>query len=116
MTENTKLPKIPEPPLSPSRAVSTGHLFVTLPVIAIMVAGFLIADHWRGSYWAFAPAFSGFVIAWLWWSIAVPLWRDWARRRGADEEETQTLGVRSGLVWPKGFFLEKTEIKIRKKN
>lgn len=69
----------------------------------------------KGSAWTLVGFFFGVILAWLWWSAAVPRWREWAMTRGADEEQTQELGVRSGLVWPKGSMFEKTEFKIRNK-
>jgi hypothetical protein len=114
MVDSNKPSEISKPSLSPHRAVTIGQLVVNLPVLAIMVSGFLLADAFRHSYWAFAFAGLGFVFAWLWWSVAVPLWRDWAKRSGADEEETQILGQRSGLVWRKGSVFEKTEIRVRR--
>jgi hypothetical protein len=45
----------------------------------------------------------------------VPRWREWAKRQGADEIETQLIGERSGLVWPQGSIFEKTEFHSRKR-
>ena len=58
----------------------------------------------------------GFVLAWLWWSLAVPRWRTWALTHGADPERLQQLGQRAGVVWPRGSFFEKTELPPRRKN
>src|SRR5579859_4676881 len=111
MMDGAKFSDGRKPPLSPSRAVAVGQLVVNLPVLAFLVSGLLLADVFRRSYWAFVCAALGFIVAWLWWSLSVPLWRDWSRRRGADEEQTQILGQRSGLVWRKGSIFEKTEIR-----
>jgi hypothetical protein len=56
----------------------------------------------------------GAILAWPWWSISVPKWRRWALARGADADQLQKVGVRTGLVWPKGCIFEKTEIPPRK--
>jgi hypothetical protein len=95
--------------LTPRRAVLMGQLAVNMPVVCIIGLGFFLADHLKGPAWAPFGLFLATIPAWLWWSFMVPRWRKWARREGADEEQTQYLGERSGLVWPKGSFFEKTE-------
>jgi hypothetical protein len=92
-----------------------GHLIVNLPVLLIMGLGWLLGYALKGPAWAVVGLLLGVIPAWLWWSEAVPRWREWAKLRGADEVQTQNLGVRSGLVWPKGSVFEKTEFRIRKK-
>jgi len=57
------------------------------------------------------PFVIGFAIAWLWWAFSVPRWRQWALNNGVPADELQKWGVITGLVWPKGFIFEKTEIK-----
>ena len=96
--------------LSPSRAVACGHLIVTLPVLAIMAAvAFLAWPRLGGSSLIIAG-----IIAWPWWSLAVPRWRRWALARGADPDALQRLAERTGLVWPRGWIFEKTEIPPRR--
>ena len=103
------------PNLSPSRAVLLGHLVAGLPVIAIVGIVFLTSYALKGPVWSVAGLLLGVIPAWFWWLLTVPLWRDWARRQGADEARTQHLGQWTGLVWPKGSLFEKTEITLRKK-
>jgi hypothetical protein len=55
----------------------------------------------------------GIALAWLWWSYRVPRWRAWALQQGADPDELQNQAERSGLVWPRGSILEKTEFRLR---
>lgn len=105
-----------EPTLTPKRAVFVGHLVVSLPVVIIMGLVSLLGYILRGQNGAMIGVALGFVVAWLWWSVSVPRWREWARSRGADEERTQSLAERSLLVWPKGSILEKTEFRLRKKD
>jgi hypothetical protein len=104
-----------QPPLTPKRAVLLGHLFVSLPVVIIMGLMPLLGNALGGEVWAVVGLVLGFVLAWMWWSCFVPLWREWAKRRGADEERTQSLAERSLLVWPRGSIFEKTEFRRRKK-
>ena len=100
------------PPLSAEEAVIRGHLVVTVPVLLILLSAPLLGYLLFG-FLGLGLGFPGFVAAWLWWSFTVPRWRRWALRRGADPDRTQRLGELSGLVWPKGFFLEKTEFRLK---
>ncbi len=58
--------------------------------------------------------FLGAVLAWPWWSLSVPRWKRWALARGVNAKQLQKAGVRTGLLWPKGWIFEKTEIPNRK--
>ena len=105
-------------PLSAGRAVAYGLLVVNGPVLALLLGGLWLGANMSdgstpGSIAGFAV---GFVVAWLWWSLAVPRWRIWALARGADPERLQVLAQRAGVVWPRGSFFEKTELPPRKGN
>jgi hypothetical protein len=101
------------PPLSAEKAVLIGHLAVNGPVTLIMLAGAVLGFFVLG--WMGVPLFvvPSAAVAWLWWSFFVPRWRRWALRGGADPDRLQSLGQMTGLVWPKGFFLEKTEFRLK---
>jgi hypothetical protein len=95
-------------------AVLIGHLLVTLPVFVFIcgltffgmfVALFLLPYE---PLLLFVFIIPGFILAWLWWSLLVPQWHNWAHRQG---DELQKWAVRTGLVWPKGWIFEKTEYK-----
>ena len=101
-------------PIPAELAVSRGALLINWPVRILMISGFGMAyvlfD--RSSVLAGAlVATGGFTAAWLWWSWFVPQWRSWAHSRGADPQELQELGVKASLIWPKGSFFERTEIR-----
>jgi hypothetical protein len=112
-------PELPtKPPLTPKRAVYYGSLMVNLAVPCIFLIGILLGSLLGGRDGGLIGGVIGFPLAWLWWSFSVPRWREWAKQRGADEEQTQRLAEsgRYPLVWPKGHFFEKTEFRRRKKN
>lgn len=95
------------------QAVWRGHRWVSLPALAIMGAGGLVG-------WLLASgagALLGLVVAvapaWLWWSYAVPRWRDWLEDMGIPESDVYRLAVGTGLVFPRGFFFEGTEFRRR---
>jgi len=46
----------------------------------------------------------GFVAAWWWWRRGVRQWRKWAKRNAVDAKKTETLAVRTFLVWPNRRF------------
>ena len=102
--------------LSPERAVRVGQLVVNLPVLLLIGLGCACPFWFPGPIWGIAGVFGGPLVGWIWWSFSVPRWREWAKEKGADEERTQALAVRAGLVWPKGHSFEKTEFCHRKKN
>ena len=65
----------------------------------------------RGGTNVFAAV--GFVLAWLWWSLAVPRWRRWALARVADPAELERLAVATGLQWKRDSFFSRTELPPR---
>jgi hypothetical protein len=95
--------------LSAGRAVLVGHLWVNVPVLLIIGLG-----SGAGAMLGYsrAGALVGTVPAWIFWSFTVPRWRRWAMACGAPPEETQRLASATGLTWPKGFVLQKTEARL----
>ena len=99
--------------MSTIRAIVIGQLVVNLPVYAMITVGGIVG-YARGSLMAlWLGVIVGTVPAWLWWSITVPRWRAWALARGTDPEQLQRVGVMTGLLWPKGWIFEKTELPPR---
>jgi hypothetical protein len=101
--------------LTPRRAVVIGQLVVNVPVLALIVLGYVIARVSMGPSKAIFGVPVGIALAWLWWSAVVPRWREWASTHGADRDQTQHLAEKAGLVWPKGSPLERTEFRPRKR-
>jgi len=96
--------------MTAGRAVVIGHLRVTLVVLLVIAAGGLIG---RANGYRNPGLLAGCGLAWLWWSWQVPRWRDWVVDRGAPIGEVQRLAVRTALLWPKGSFMERTELRRR---
>ena len=105
-------------------AIAQGQKEITGPSAAIMI-GLLIASLILGVFvlgrgattvWVMGVGFaSSFVLSWLWWSYKTPRWREWAiKQPGVKADELQRAAEVAMLVWPKGHFFEKTEIRIRK--
>ena len=112
------------------KAIVVGQLVVNLPAILILaglsclpvmvgtgiVVGFLDQPDgslaWLGVGCLFLLlGVVGSGLGWLWWAFTVPRWRQWALRNGAPPERLQLLAVATGLVWPKGWFFEKSELR-----
>jgi hypothetical protein len=98
-------------------AIAQGSTRVNLPIPFIMigvwiVGGILGAFVFRSMIVSIASFLLGFVAGWLWWSYTIPRWRKWALEQpGVNPEELQAAAEAALLVWPKGHFFEKTEIK-----
>ena len=99
--------------ISVAKAIAVGHLCVTGGVFIVIGVTVLVCRAFDLLSFPIAIGV-GAMVAWPWWSLTVPKWRRWALKRGADAEQLQKVGVRSGLVWPKACILEKTEIPPRK--
>ena len=95
--------------MSPGTAVAVGTLVVNVPVAVILIGISLVAVQAGVS----VPVALGLALvpAWGWWSLLVPRWRLWAYQRVASTSVLQKWALSVGLVWPKGSFLERTEIK-----
>jgi hypothetical protein len=101
-------------PITARAAVRRGLLVVNFPVLAIILAGCLATRTLdRGRFITTCLLGGALIAAWAYWSFSVPRWRRWALERGAPADELQRLAVAAGLVWPKGWFPEKTEFKLR---
>ena len=94
-------------------ATWVGSLWVKWPTIPWMVAPLFAYQSLGGRPNAWIGIFlviAGFACGWSWWSVNVTLWRRWAARRGVDLDELQWRGEGASILWPKGHFLESTEI------
>ena len=96
--------------MTASRAVLVGHLRVTLPVLVVIFAGVALG---RCCGSARLGGLGGFAVGWLTWSFLVPRWRDWVEDQGIAPEDVESRAVRSGLLWPRGSFVERTEFRRR---
>ena len=99
--------------LSIVRVVEVGLLVVNGPVFLLLFGPGVLA-------WILMPNSGlsvlgvfgvGFVLAWLWWSLAIPRWRVWAFERVSDIPELKRAAVLARLTWPDGHVFERTEIK-----
>jgi hypothetical protein len=105
-------------PLSVFVAVRRGHAVITRPVLIIiavvMAATWLLGRSLESIPILYATPFAGPVVAWIWWSYAIPRWREWAIGRGVNPRVLQQVAVREWLVWPEGHIFERTEFRRRR--
>jgi hypothetical protein len=95
--------------MSPAAAIAIGTVVVNVPVAAILIGISLIGVQ-LGLSLTLALVLA-LVLGWSWWSLAVPRWRLWAYQRVASTGVLQKWALSTGLVWPRGSFLERTEFK-----
>ena len=100
-------------PITPVSAVLRGHLTVTLPVLVVIGVAGIIGKLSAGTRGLLFGLFTGAILAWPVWSFLIARWRDWVEDSGVMPDEVQPLAFRTGLVWPRGSFFERTEFKRR---
>jgi hypothetical protein len=100
--------------VSVDAAIRKGLLVVNGPVTFLLIVPAItsILIFHRGPV-VYTTAGVGFVLAWLWWSLAVPRWRLWAYERVpvAEIPQLKRHAVQVGLTWPDGSLFGRTEIK-----
>ena len=96
---------------NPILAVARGHLTVTLPVVVVIVLAGFIGKSLAGTGGLLIGIVIGAVVAWPCWSFLLPRWRDWVEGKGLAPEDVQSLAASTGLLWPRGSFLERTEFR-----
>ncbi len=100
-----------KPTPSPVLAVARGHLTVTLPVVVIIVMGGFTGWLFAGPGGVLIGIIIGALVAWPCWSFLLPRWRDWVEEKGLTPGDVQSLAASTGLLWPQGSFLERTEFR-----
>ena len=94
--------------LTPKHAVIWGHMVVTIPVF--LVVGLLSALSCALLGSALPGMVVGPLVGWLWWSFSISRWRDWVEANGLRSDDVQELAVQTWLLWPRGSWLERTEV------
>jgi len=99
--------------ISVAKAIQRGHLVVSLPAGIVQLVGmtlpFILSAGSRGSL--LVGMFLGFILAWLYWSIAITKWKLWAYQNVEDLVALKQAAVNTYLIWPDGNIFNKTEIK-----
>ena len=106
-------------PISVEQAIGRAFWTVKVPSLLLLLGPFVIVQlfttksQWIGNpgFKLFAMSFgSGFVLAWLAWSVLIPPWRLWAYRRVESIEALKAHAVVAQLLWPEGHIFQRTEL------
>ena len=104
--------------LSVEQAIGQGYLFVNLPVFSCIAIPLLISlilpEKWDTNSFIGFAIIPSILLAWVWWSWALPKWRLWAVKRVDDIELLFNKAIQAQLMWPAGHFFQKTEINSAK--
>lgn len=106
--------------ITPQKAISKGHLMISLPGMIIMFAAvyglFKLAQLKVIHFLVFMPGSIVIapIVAWIYWSFTITRWRIWAFSNVDDPLELKRMAVDGGLIWKDGSFFERTEIRTAK--
>ena len=83
-----------------SRAIVVGHLILTVPAIAgiLLVPFFGLRELGQTLFLCYILA--GIALAWQWYSVALPAWKEWLLGEGIQLEDVEHLARLAGFVWP----------------
>jgi hypothetical protein len=105
--------------ISVEQAIGRAFWTVKVPSLLLMFGPFVIFQLFTtNSQWIGNPGFelfalsfgSGFLLAWLAWSVLIPPWRLWAYKRVNNIEALKAHAVAAQLIWPEGHFFQRTEL------
>jgi hypothetical protein len=97
--------------LDPKTAVLIGTVMINVPVFCLLFGPAVAAGRLGLGNLIWPVLVVSFLAAWAWWSWSVPRWRLWAYERVPSTGELQQKAQAAGLLWPRGSFFERTEIK-----
>ena len=102
-----------EKKLSVFKAILLGQLLINLPVTLIILccAVLFICLDLNFSL----GLLTGAVLGWLYWSFAIPKWRNWALGRGIDRDQLSKWGRITLLTWKENSLFARTEFKGKDK-
>jgi hypothetical protein len=83
-----------------SRAALLGHLIITIPAITVIPLLVFLGLYMFGPYLLVYYMCAGLAVAWQWYSIAIPRWKESLKKKGIQEDEIEEIRRRTGLLWP----------------
>ncbi len=94
--------------ISSFRAVLIGHCLISFPILLLALVYFLLSPYLvnKGLLTFFTQLFF-FVCSWLWWSILLPHWQQWASARVDDKQKLNSLSIKTGLKWGEDSIFSK---------
>lgn len=103
--------------VSVDEAIAKGHRMVTYPVMVILfgilgLCMYLGIQNILTSFWMFPALFAlAFLLAWLYWSLAITKWRLWAFENVRNVHELKKRAIQEKLIWKDDSLFQKTEIR-----
>nr|WP_294795791.1 hypothetical protein [uncultured Mucilaginibacter sp.] len=102
--------------VSVDEAIKKGQRVVNIPVVVIMLGMWglciFLGTSTDAPVWlVIMCAILSFVLAWLYWSLAITQWRLWAYENIRNVQELKARAISGQLIWPDGSMFEKTEIR-----
>jgi hypothetical protein len=109
----------PDTMLTVDKAIKRGDMLVNIPVFVIMFGmwvfiGCMALTGVLPLYFLGIGVIIGPIVAWLYWSFAITIWRIWAFSKVDDVYELKDKAIAGLLIWEDGSFFEKTEIRTTK--
>lgn len=101
------------------QALRRGRLLLQLIPLLLFIICFiapmlLVATEKISPVWLVGAGFAtGLALAWLWWAVAITHWRIWSLGRVRNIHELHAVAVQEKLIWRKGHWAERTEIRTR---
>lgn len=99
-----------------AQTLKRGNYFVNIPAGAILAMGFALVafslpENDTQTYWPVVFVVVGaFVLAWLYWAIAITRWKLWAYARVNNINELKRQAIETKLIWPDDSFFSKLSI------
>ncbi len=100
--------------MTTAKAIATGHLTVTVPVLIVVVGSGAAGAFYLGPPGGLAGTLLGCcLLAWPIWAWTVSRWRRWSADRVDSPQQVQRLAVATGLIGPRGSVVEQAEKTLR---
>ena len=91
------------------KAIVLGQLLINLP-ITFLIIGCAILFICIGLNLSLGGLI-GCAVGWLYWSFAIPKWRNWALGGGLDKDPLSKWGRITLLIWKEDSLFAKTEFR-----
>jgi hypothetical protein len=97
------------------QAIRTAKWTIKRPMLFILLAVIFVKTIFYGIVYnqtvdTFLTIFVGLGLCWIYWSIAIPIWKIWAYTNVRNVHELKLKAQKCGFIFKDGNFFEKTEI------
>jgi DNA-directed RNA polymerase subunit M/transcription elongation factor TFIIS len=101
--------------ISIEAAIGKGKKYINSPLPFVFLGTILLGMYgMKYSLWFIVFSIvGGFVMSWLYWSIAITKWRIWAFSNVENICDLEREAIKHQLIWQRGSIFEKTEIRSK---